>query len=65
MCGFLAGVTQTPITAMIIVMEMTDGHSMVLSLITCALLASGISRMISRPLYSSMATTMAERLKQP
>jgi H+/Cl- antiporter ClcA len=58
MCGFLAGVTQTPITAMIIVMEMTDGHSMVLSLITCALLASGISRMISRPLYGTLAELM-------
>ena len=40
MCGFLTAVTQAPITAMIIVMEMTDGHSMVLSLITSALLAS-------------------------
>lgn len=65
MCGFLAGVTQTPITAMIIVMEMTDGHSMVLSLITCALLASGISRMISRPLYGTLAELMMRSLKEP
>jgi H+/Cl- antiporter ClcA len=61
MCGFLAAVTQTPITAMIIVMEMTDGHSMVLSLMACALLASLISRMISRPLYSTMAELMTRR----
>lgn len=65
MCGFLAGVTQTPITAMIIVMEMTDGHSMVLSLITCALLASGISRMISRPLYGTLAELMMRSLREP
>ncbi|MFN3496081.1 MAG: chloride channel protein, partial [Hydrogenophaga sp.] len=58
MCGFLAAVTQTPITAMIIVMEMTDGHSMVLSLMACALLASLVSRMISRPLYSTMSALM-------
>jgi H+/Cl- antiporter ClcA len=58
MCGFLAAVTQTPITAMIIVMEMTDGHSMVLSLMACALVASLVSRMISRPLYSTMAELM-------
>jgi len=58
MAGFLAAVTQTPITAMIIVMEMTDGHSMVLSLMGCALLSSLLSRMVSRPLYSTMAETL-------
>jgi H+/Cl- antiporter ClcA len=62
MAGFLAAVTQTPITAMIIVMEMTDGHSMVLSLMACALLASLVSRMISRPLYATMAEFMLGRL---
>ena len=63
MCGFLAAVTQTPITAMIIVMEMTDGHSMVLSLMACALLASLLSRMISRPLYSTMSLLMMRSLR--
>ncbi len=58
MAGFLAAVTQTPITAMIIVMEMTDGHNMVLSLMGSALVASLVSRMISRPLYSTMAELM-------
>jgi H+/Cl- antiporter ClcA len=48
---------------MIIVMEMTDGHSMVLSLITCALLSSLVSRMISRPLYSTMSTLMMRSLR--
>ena len=64
MCGFLAAVTQTPITAMIIVMEMTDGHSMVLSLMACALLASLVARMISRPLYSTMALLMTRSLRE-
>jgi H+/Cl- antiporter ClcA len=58
MAAFLAAVTQTPITAMIIVMEMTEGYSMVLSLMGAALLASLVSRMISRPLYSTMAELM-------
>lgn len=62
MAGFLAAVTQAPITAMIIVMEMTDGHSMVLSLMGCALLSSLVSRMISRPLYATMAELMLERV---
>lgn len=62
MCGFLAAVTQAPITAMIIVMEMTDGHSMVLSLMACALLASLVSRMISRPLYTTLSMLMLRPL---
>ncbi len=48
---------------MIIVMEMTDGHSMVLSLMACALLASLVARMISRPLYSTMALLMMRSLR--
>jgi H+/Cl- antiporter ClcA len=63
MCAFLAAVTQTPITAMIIVMEMTDGHSMVLSLMASALLASLVSRMVSRPLYSTMSALMMRALR--
>lgn len=65
MCAFLAAVTQAPITAMIIVMEMTDGHSMVLSLMASALLASLVSRMISRPLYSTMSQLMMRSLREP
>lgn len=55
MAGFLAALTQTPITAMIIVMEMVDGYAMVLGLMSCALLASLVSRMVSRPLYATIA----------
>jgi H+/Cl- antiporter ClcA len=58
MAGFLAAVTQAPLTAFIIVMEMVDGHSMVLSLMACAMLASLVSRMISRPLYETLAEHM-------
>jgi len=65
MAGFLAAVTQTPITAMIIVMEMTDGHAMVLSLMGCALLASLVSRMVSRPLYPTLSDLMVQRLARP
>jgi H+/Cl- antiporter ClcA len=44
--------------AFIIVMEMVDGHSMVLSLMASAMLASLVSRMISRPLYEALAEHM-------
>jgi H+/Cl- antiporter ClcA len=59
MAGFLAAVTQAPLTAFIIVMEMVDGHSMVLSLMASAMIASLVSRMISRPLYEALANHMA------
>jgi len=61
MAAFLAAVTQAPLTAFIIVMEMVDGHSMVLSLMAAAMLASLVSRMISRPLYDTLAEYMVGR----
>lgn len=54
MAGFLAAVTQAPLTSFIIVMEMVSGHELVLSLMTSALIASAISRLISYPLYSAL-----------
>jgi H+/Cl- antiporter ClcA len=62
MAGFLAAVTQAPLTAFIIVMEMVDGHGLVLSLMASALVASGVSRLISAPLYSSLAELQLQRL---
>ena len=58
MAGFLAAVTQAPITSFIIVMEMVDGHGMVISLMAIALIAAIISRIFSPPLY----LTLAEKL---
>ena len=62
MAGFLAAVTQAPLTAFIIVMEMVDGHGLVLSLMASALVASGVSRLISAPLYSALAELQLQRL---
>jgi len=62
MAGFLAAVTQAPLTSFIIVMEMVDGHAMVLSLMACALIASVISRVLSRPLYHTLALIQLKRL---
>jgi H+/Cl- antiporter ClcA len=63
MAGFLAAVTQAPITSFIIVMEMTDGHSMVLTLMAAALLASMISRLVSEPLYPTLAKLQLTRVE--
>lgn len=62
MAAFLAAVTQAPLTAFIIVMEMVDGHTLVLSLMASALFASAISRLISTPLYASLAELQLNRL---
>lgn len=62
MAGFLAAATQAPLTSFIIVMEMVDGHAMVLSLMACALVASTISRIMSPPLYATLARAQLERL---
>lgn len=62
MAAFLAAATQAPLTSFIIVMEMVDGHAMVLSLMACALGASGISRLLSRPLYPTLAQLQLDRL---
>jgi len=58
MAGFLAAVTQAPITSFLIVMEMIDGRPLVLSLMAVAMTAAAISRMISRPLYATLAAGM-------
>ncbi|MEO8525414.1 MAG: chloride channel protein, partial [Caldimonas sp.] len=64
MVGFLAAVTQAPLTSFIIVMEMIDGHAMVLSLMACALVASLISRLLGPPLYGALAHAQLVRLPQ-
>ena len=62
LAAFLAAVTQAPLTAFIIVMEMVDGHALVLSLMASAMLASLVSRMISRPLYETLSQHMIATL---
>lgn len=64
MAGFLAAVTQAPLTAFIIVMEMVSGHQLVLSLMASALIASGLSRLISQPLYSALTQSQLKRLPE-
>ena len=62
MAGFLAAVTQAPLTAFIIVMEMVDGHALVLSMMATAMVASGVSRLLCVPLYGALAQLQLLRL---
>jgi hypothetical protein len=56
MCGFLAGVTQAPVTSFVIVMEMTAQHAMVLPLMLTAAVAH---RRVDRAQYLGRALGMA------
>lgn len=56
MAGFLAAVTQSPITAAIIVMEMVNGHQMVISLMAAAFLSKTVSAGFGPELYQQLAT---------
>jgi H+/Cl- antiporter ClcA len=59
MCGYLAGVTQAPLTSFVIVMEMTMQHAMLLPLMITAALATAVSKLISPPLYQTLARRYA------
>jgi H+/Cl- antiporter ClcA len=56
MVAYFAGVTQAPITAFVIVMEMTDNHEMILPLMAAAFIAKACSRLVCpTPLFLTMA----------
>jgi H+/Cl- antiporter ClcA len=62
MAAFLAAVTQAPMTAFIIVMEMVDGHAMVPYLMAAAIGARLVARGFARPLYLALAEAQLRRL---
>ena len=56
MVGYFAGVVQAPITATIIVMEMTENQRMTIPLLATAMLAYATSRLVCRrALYGALA----------
>lgn len=55
MVGYLAAVTQSPITSFVIVMEMINGHALVISLMATALVSSRVSHFFAPPLYETLA----------
>jgi H+/Cl- antiporter ClcA len=56
MVGYFTGVVQTPITAFVIVMEMTDNQDLLLPLMATALVAYVTSRLVCpTPVYSALA----------
>jgi len=56
MVAFFSGVVQAPLTAVIIVMEMTDEHILILPFMISAFLAHGVGKgIMPTPLYSFLA----------
>ncbi len=66
MVGYFTGVVQTPITAVVIIMEMSDDHALLLPMMATALIAEWVSRLIChRPLYRALADDYMGRLAGP
>ena len=66
MVSYFAGVVQAPITAFVIVTEMTDNHAMVVPLMAAALIAHFVSRMICEEgIYHALAKGFIERATRP
>ncbi|WP_334265848.1 chloride channel protein [Bradyrhizobium symbiodeficiens] len=66
MVSYFAGVVQAPITAFVIVTEMTDNHGMVVPLMAAALIAHVTSRMICEEgIYHALAKGFVERATHP
>ncbi|MGE5320066.1 MAG: chloride channel protein [Hyphomicrobiaceae bacterium] len=64
MAAYFAGVVQAPITAFVIVMEMTDNHAMVVPLMLATLLATAVSQVVCpRPLYKALANNYLARVR--
>jgi len=62
MVSYFAGVVQAPITAFVIVTEMTDNHAMVVPLMAAALIAHFTSRIICEEgIYHALAKGFIER----
>jgi len=56
MAAYFTGVVQTPITAVVIIMEMTGNQEILLPLMATCLIADGLSKIISpQPIYRAMA----------
>ncbi len=65
MVGFFTGAVQAPITGFVIVAEMTGDQAMIIPLMATALVASGISKLITpEPLYHALAEDFRKRLER-
>jgi H+/Cl- antiporter ClcA len=65
MAGYFTGVTQSPLTAAVIVMEMVDDHALILPMLATAFLALGVSRLLCKtPIYRALAASFMPQAAQ-
>ncbi len=63
MVSYLTGVLQAPITAFVIVSEMTENHAMVIPLMAAAVIADAVSKLVCREgLYHALAAPLIAKL---
>ncbi|MDP2961853.1 MAG: chloride channel protein [Sulfurimicrobium sp.] len=64
MVAYFSGVVQAPITAFVIVMEMTENHDIVLPLMATSFIAFTVSKIVCpKPLYQALAQGFLQRLE--
>ena len=65
MLAYFSGVIQSPITAFVIIMEMTDNHDVLLALMATSIIAHGTSRIVCPvPIYRALALQIIEFQKK-
>ncbi len=65
MTAYFSGMLQSPMTAFVLVMEMTDTHELLLPLITASFIASGTARLLNpAPLYTTMTESYVRKIQE-
>jgi H+/Cl- antiporter ClcA len=63
MVGFLTGITRTPFTSAILVLEMTDRHSVIFHLLLAALISNIAALIIDRhSFYEQLKKVYVEKM---
>lgn len=66
MVGYFSGVVQAPITAVVIVLEMTDNSNMTIPLMATSVIAYAVSKLICpEPFYKAMAVAFLGKIGKP
>jgi len=62
MAAYFTGVTQSPLTGAVIVMEMVDDHALILPMLACSFIALGVSRLVCKQqVYRALAVPFLAR----
>jgi H+/Cl- antiporter ClcA len=66
MVSYFSGIVQAPVTAFVIVFEMTNNHTMIVPIMAAALLASAMSKLVCpHSIYHTLAEHSLRQVRQP